>query len=77
MEMNISEELTKVAEKFADDYEGMYKEKQRQIDDLLKQLERGLKKHDKKFQKGMKNYGYIGDLGHVVEQLQEVVDFLK
>lgn len=54
-----------------------YEKKQIIIKKLLKQIEAGLEKHDRKASKqGGHHWGHVGDLDHIEEQLTEARDFL-
>ncbi len=54
-----------------------YKEKQAEIKKLLKQIEVGLTKHDRKAsEQGGHHWGHVGDLNHVASELAEIRDFL-
>jgi len=56
-----------------------YEKKQAQIRKLLKQIEAGLEKHDRKASscRGGHHWGHAGDLEYVVDRLTEVNDFLN
>lgn len=49
-----------------------YKAKQAEIQKLLGELDARLKRHEKKRQTGPLNWGYNGDLGHVIEVLKDL-----
>jgi len=53
-----------------------YEAKQAQIKKLLKQIEAAVEQSDKDRTEGV-NWGHVGSLGHVVEELTEVRDWLK
>lgn len=54
-----------------------YEEKQAEIKKLLKQIQAGLEKHDRKASgEGGHNWGHVGDLNYIEEQLTEARDFL-
>ena len=54
-----------------------YKENLNSINEKIVELKQLLKLHSDDFNKDTKNYGYAGDLGYVLEQLKEAVNFLK
>ena len=55
-----------------------YNKRHKEIAGTLTQLVKGLKKHKASFQKERKtggtNWGYVGDLGHYQELLDEIVN---
>jgi hypothetical protein len=54
-----------------------YEAEQVRIKKLLKQIEVGLEKHDRKASgQGGHHWGHVGDLGHVASDLEELRDFL-
>lgn len=53
-----------------------YKANQAKVDKLMKQAHKLLAEHAKKG-KDSPDWGYAGDLGHVGELLQQIVDFLS
>lgn len=55
-----------------------YKSKRKEIDKLLKLLQTKLKKHQEKFVMGKgPDWGYIGDLGKIAGDLEEIVYFIN
>lgn len=56
-----------------------YKDKQDQAEWLIKQITMALKDHRRQAHLATEigNWGYNGDLGHVNEQLTEIVKFLR
>ena len=52
-----------------------YEEKQAAIKKLLKQIDHGLEKHDRERTEAI-NWGHVGDLTYIEEQLQQVKDML-
>ena len=49
----------------------------RDIDGKMKRLEKAMVKHDKEQKAEPLNWGFVGDYGHVHEQLDELVRFLN
>ena len=54
-----------------------YKRIKRDIDGKIKRLEKAIVKHDKEQKAEPLNWGFVGDYGHVHEQLDELVRFLN
>jgi len=54
-----------------------YQRVQRDIDGKMKRLHKAMDKHDKEQKKDPLNWGFVGDYGHVHEQLDELVRFLN
>lgn len=55
-----------------------YKQKKENILKLLKQLETKIAQHEKQFtDKGKSDWGYVGDLGHIEEEIKNLHEFLK
>lgn len=50
-----------------------YEKREQEIKILLIKLKSKLKKHKIDFLKHPKNWGYVGDLGHIAEVLREIV----
>ena len=59
------------------DLEKKYSEVSNECEMLLNTLKSKLKKHNKLFSEHPTNYGYLGNLGHVRQQLQNIDEFLK
>lgn len=54
-----------------------YERKQDKIKKLLKKIEAGLEKHDRKASKdGGHHWGHVGDLNYVADRLEEARNFL-
>jgi len=75
----IAEQIVKIAKGLVDgnDSDGTYKERQKEVQKLLKSIASKLKKHSDTQKKDPKNWGYAGDLGNIVEILKEADSFLK
>lgn len=56
--------------------DSLYKEHQETIARTLKTIEEQLKQHAQE-QEGAGDWGFVGDLGHVVAMLEEVQEFLS
>lgn len=56
-----------------------YEKTRKDIQRLLEQIEIDLQAHDQQFEKpeSQSNWGFVGNLDHVREMLQEVSDFLQ
>lgn len=55
-----------------------YATRARQVTQQIKMLVRMLQLHDKKFQaQGGTDWGYVGDLGYIHEQLNEILNFME
>lgn len=54
-----------------------YKKKQKEIKLMLKNIEKALNSHEKKFKKHETNWGYVGDLGMVSDTLSTLNYFSK
>jgi len=65
-------ELVGEAESSEQEYAKRFKE----IGVLLKSVEKKVGEHQKKFNKDKKNWGFTGDLGHVVASLKDVDKFM-
>jgi len=44
---------------------------------LLRRIDKGIGQHEREQKREPKNWGYVGDMGHVVEELNDVARFLK
>lgn len=77
---NVRETIRKIIQevlnegKFADD---SYQNKVKEINNLIKIISKGLKNHQEKQKKDTNNWGFVGDLSTVVDELQEIATFLK
>lgn len=54
-----------------------YTEQQSQIQSELALLKQKLKKHQKEFNNKPSNWCFVGDLGHILEKLKEINQFLN
>lgn len=54
-----------------------YTEQLRQIESELALLKEKLKKHQKEFNTKPSNWSFVGDLGHVLEKVKELNQFLS
>jgi hypothetical protein len=54
-----------------------YQSKYSEIEILLENLQKNLKKHNEVFKTDLGNWGYVGDLGHIQEVLSSLGDFVK
>ena len=54
-----------------------YNRKMKEIKSLLQHIETGLNAHSAEENEDMRNYGYVGDLGHVKSELQNISDFIN
>lgn len=54
-----------------------YDQKRQEIDRKMSRLEKELGKHEKEQLKEPTNWGYIGDLGHVSELLDDILSFIN
>ncbi|HTA84526.1 MAG TPA: hypothetical protein VK783_16400 [Bacteroidia bacterium] len=54
-----------------------YAEKQNQIKSELVMLQEKLQRHQVSYNKNTTNWGCIGDLGHILEQLKQLNQFLN
>ena len=54
-----------------------YQQSRKEINSLIEQLNLSLNRRDLQADKEPDNWGHAGDLGHVKEQLSNIVDFLK
>ena len=50
-----------------------YKARRFKLQQLIKDLQRMLAEHDQKQQADPSNWGYIGDMGHYIELLEELL----
>jgi len=54
-----------------------YQERAKSIKEVLKEIDNKLKKHAARAKSQPTNYGFSGDLYHVLELLTDVSDFLR
>lgn len=54
-----------------------YKNKVKEIDHVMKILHQRLKKQHEDQKKDSGNWGFVGNLSYVIEQLQDIVHFLR
>jgi hypothetical protein len=54
-----------------------YKAKSQKVRGLLSDLDKALTKHDKRQATNPTDWGYVGDLGNVIEKLAEALRFLN
>jgi len=54
-----------------------YKRRSQEIAKFLTTLDKQLKKHAQDFKKNETNWGYVGDLGHIAEELKDLAEGLK
>jgi hypothetical protein len=54
-------------------YEANFKE----VENGIKTLQAKLKKHQKDFKANPNNYGFVGDMSYINQQLKEINSFLK
>jgi len=57
--------------------ERKYSETANKIDMLMNSIRDKLKRHHEMFEANNKNSGYLGNLGHVKQELNNIEDFLK
>jgi hypothetical protein len=67
----------KNAKQARQEFQNDYDKKEKEIRKLLKKIETGLEKHNRKVAQNDINWGYIGNLGYMVEQLTNVSDFVN
>jgi len=53
-----------------------YKERRKDVDRLVKELQASLKKHAKAQEDDPTNWGLVGDVNHVFAELTDIVKFL-
>jgi triphosphoribosyl-dephospho-CoA synthetase len=68
---------TAAAKVIAADAKKEYADKRKAVDSLMKRLAKALTTHDREFRKDDKNWGSVGDLGHVESELHDIVRFLR
>lgn len=61
----------------AEDAKTRYKKNQTEIAKKIKTLQDKLKKHAAQFEKDNKNWGYVGDVGYINEQLDALQGFIN
>lgn len=54
-----------------------YKKRRKEIDVLMAEIKKALKRHDLKFKKNETNWGYVGSLGRTKQDLKETLEFIK
>ena len=54
-----------------------YYKKRKIIDNQLKELSKLLKKHENEFKKDYNNYTFIGDMGKLESELEDIINYLK
>jgi hypothetical protein len=54
-----------------------YAEKQKHIQNELVLLQEKLQRHQVSYNKNTNNWGCVGDLGHILEQLKQLNQFLN
>jgi hypothetical protein len=54
-----------------------YYKRLRDVEQQIKLLQQGIKKHEQKFRGDSRNWGYVGDLGHIYEQLSDLSGFFE
>ena len=59
------------------DLERKYSETANEIEMLLNTIKTKLKKHSAKFKQNSTNWGYLGDLAHIREELNNIDDFFN
>lgn len=75
--MNANKITQRVASRFANrDADADYKKRSREVRQTLKNIEKRLNVHDKKQSRDPKNWGYVGNMGHIKELLEEVASFI-
>jgi predicted metal-dependent hydrolase len=65
--------LTEIANQNAEE---TYKQRSKDISNLLKDIQKKLSVHEARFKKDNDNWGYVGSLGAVKEKLSDINDFL-
>lgn len=73
----VAKELVAVAEMVSADADAEYKEKVRKVRSLLKDVEAGVKRHERSQSRDAGNWGYVGDMGRIAQELQDMVDSLR
>lgn len=53
-----------------------YDQKTRRVRQLLRELDKQLYKHEARQGNRMEDWGFVGDLGHVEEELEELLRFI-
>lgn len=53
-----------------------YEDRRAKINHLVDQLTAALDEHETKMKASPRNWGFVGDLGNVVEELKNIVDFM-
>ena len=55
----------------------MYKDRRKEIDGMVKTLQASLKKMDAKQKKEPTNYGYAGNLSNIIDNMKDMIQFLR
>ena len=55
----------------------MYKDRRKEIDGMVKTLQSSLKKMDAKQKKEPTNYGYAGNLSNIIDNMKDMIQFLR
>ena len=63
--------------KYLESADNSYNETLNSINEKMVELKQLLELHNSKFKEMLKDYGYVGDLEYVFQQLIEAVNFLK
>jgi hypothetical protein len=77
--VNVVNELRKVASLLtsAQTADGEYKARVKDVLRLLKDIKKEVAVHQKQQVRDPKNWGYVGDMGHVYMELDSISRFLK
>ena len=59
------------------DAKDSYIKRQAEINNEIKVLKEKIKNHNKEFAKHTENWGYVGNLTHILKLLKELNSFLK
>ena len=68
--------ISSIAEKVAADANMEYDQRMRKVRQMLRELDKQLYKHEARQGGRMTDWSFVGDLGHVEEQLTEVLRFI-
>ena len=60
----------------ATDAKTEYARKRKELDRVMKALHQSLADQDKSFAKDEGNWGYVGNIGHVLSELKDLNEFL-
>lgn len=72
--MNIDKIANKIASEKVADASQQYRLKLQSCNFALGELRKALLDHNKKQKANPDNYGYVGDLGHMLSQLNQLID---